>query len=192
MSVGQRSTDSSAAAMDLDVSSQKGQNCMTMSVGPHMPLSTSNSTFICTSSSNAGTYSVTESSTVSCGSHMCGSADQSPNDSKSSCRQNHNTSYTSRSEDYLSCSSNNQKLVGSPDHHCVKCKEDRANHPGVSNDASVSSMLESLRWERECSDEEREKERIKVYKANRRKRYENALEERKTQLISKASYYACR
>ena len=54
-------------------------------------------------------------------------------------------------------------------------------------------MLESLRWERECSDEEREKERIKQYKANRRKRYENALEERKTQIIStRAPYYACR
>ena len=63
----------------------------------------------------------------------------------------------------------------------------------VSNDPSVSSMLESLRWERECSDEEREKERIKQYKANRRKRYENALEERKTQIITtKAPYYACR
>ena len=54
-------------------------------------------------------------------------------------------------------------------------------------------MLESLRWERECSDEEREKERIKQYKANRRKRYENALEERKTQIITtRAPYYACR
>ena len=51
-------------------------------------------------------------------------------------------------------------------------------------------VLESLRWERECSDEEREKERIKQYKANRRKRYENALEERKTQIIT--PYYACR
>jgi hypothetical protein len=59
----------------------------------------------------------------------------------------------------------------------------------VSNDPSVSSMLESLRWERECSDEEREMERIREYKANRRKRYENALEERKTQIITRAPYY---
>ena len=194
MSVGQRSTDtcSSAAAMDLDLSSQKGHNCTANSVGSHMPFSTSNSTFVSTSSSNAGTYSLTEISTASYGSHTCGSSDQSPNDFKSLCRQNHNTSYTSRSEDVLSCGSNNQEFVGSPDHHHVKLKDDRANHSGVSKDPSVSSMLESLRWEREYSDEEREQERIKVYKANRRRRYENALEERKTQMISKAPYYACR
>jgi len=36
-------------------------------------------------------------------------------------------------------------------------------------------MVESLRWEKQYSDEEKETERIEVYKANRRKRYENAL-----------------
>lgn len=197
MSIGQRSADSSGTAKDLDFSSQKGHNITlcdstTKSVGPCMPFSTSNSTFISTSSSNAGTYSVTESSTTSNGSCTCRSSYHSPNDLKSSCRQSHSTSYTSQSEDVLSCSSNNRTFAGSPDHHCVKFRKDRANDPGVSNEPSVSSMLESLRWERECSDEEREKERIKVYKANRRKRYENALEERKTQMISKAPYYACR
>jgi len=44
-------------------------------------------------------------------------------------------------------------------------------------------MVESLRWEKQCSDEEKEIERIEVYKANRRKRYENALEERRKQLV---------
>ena len=191
MSVGQRSTDSSATAMDLDLLFKKGHNnSTTKCIGPHMPFSTSNSTFISTSLSNAETYSVTETSTASNESQTCRSSDQSPNDSKSSCRQNHSTSYTSQSEDVLS-SNNNQEFVGSPDYNYVKLKEDRANHPGISNNHSVSSMLESLRWERECSDEEREKERIKVYKANRRKRYENALEERKTQMISKTPYYLC-
>ena len=66
----------------------------------------------------------------------------------------------------------------------------------VSNDPSVSSMLESLRWERECSDEERE-ERIKQYKLKQiggkdiNNYYGNALEERKTQIITRAPYYAC-
>lgn len=46
----------------------------------------------------------------------------------------------------------------------------------------ASSWLESLRWEQECSDEEREQARIEVYKANRRKRYENALEERRAEI----------
>jgi len=44
-------------------------------------------------------------------------------------------------------------------------------------------MVESLRWEKQYSDEEKETERIEVYKANRRKRYENALEERRKQLV---------
>lgn len=47
---------------------------------------------------------------------------------------------------------------------------------------SIDLALESLRWEHEYSDEEKEKERIEVYKENRRKRYENALAERKAQL----------
>ena len=51
----------------------------------------------------------------------------------------------------------------------------------ISNDPSVSSM-ESLRWEQQYSDEEKEKERIEVYKANRRKRYENALKERRNHI----------
>ena len=45
-------------------------------------------------------------------------------------------------------------------------------------------MMESLRWEKQCSDEEKEKERIELYKANRRKRYENALEERRTSMTA--------
>lgn len=64
---------------------------------------------------------------------------------------------------------------------------------GSSTDSSVEPVLESLRWERECSDEEKEKERIEIYKENRRKRYENALAERKAQLSlhtsNKVRYY---
>ena len=60
----------------------------------------------------------------------------------------------------------------------------------VTTDASTCSVLESLRWEKECSDEEKERERIEQYKANRRKRYENALEERRTNTVAarKPSY----
>lgn len=59
----------------------------------------------------------------------------------------------------------------------------------ISNDPSVSSM-ESLRWEQQYSDEEKEKERIEVYKANRRKRYENALKEKRNQLdLTRPPYY---
>ena len=47
--------------------------------------------------------------------------------------------------------------------------------------------LESLRWEHEYSDEEKEKERIEVYKENRRKRYESALAERRAQLQLQAT-----
>ena len=107
----------------------------------------------------------------------------------------YNTSYTltSRSSNTRGGSDSNDKVTPckcNPDGDCDTVGRRREGM--VSNDPSVSSMLESLRWERECSDEEREKERIKQYKANRRKRYENALEERKTQIITRAPYYACR
>ncbi len=54
-------------------------------------------------------------------------------------------------------------------------------------------VIESLRWDHECSDEEKEEERIEIYKVNRRKRYENALTEKKEQLLlhssNKTNYY---
>lgn len=61
-------------------------------------------------------------------------------------------------------------------------------------DKDISVHVESLRWEHQCSDEEEEKQRIEVYKENRRKRYEKALEERKARLslctpTSKVNYY---
>lgn len=43
--------------------------------------------------------------------------------------------------------------------------------------SALSSMQESLRWENQCSDEEKERERIEVYKSNRRKRYNKKLRE---------------
>lgn len=52
--------------------------------------------------------------------------------------------------------------------------------------------VESLRWDHRCSDEEEEKHRIEVYKVNRRKRYENALEQRKALSLcttNKVKYY---
>lgn len=62
------------------------------------------------------------------------------------------------------------------------CCEERSTDAKVCKAGSVDLTLESLRWEQECSDEEKEKERIEIYKENRRRRYENALEERKAQL----------
>ena len=62
------------------------------------------------------------------------------------------------------------------------------------SDKDTSVHVESLRWENQCSDEDEEKQRIEVYKENRRKRYEKALEERKARLshctpTSKVNYY---
>lgn len=60
-------------------------------------------------------------------------------------------------------------------------------------DDSESLSRESLRWEDKCSDVEKEKERIEIYKENRRKRYEKALEERKAHLslqtTNRVKYY---
>ena len=105
----------------------------------------------------------------------------------SSCRQTYNKSCTLTSKSYdVGASGGTCVTLNNPDDTCeARCSREG----GISKEPSVSSMLESLRWERECSDEEREKERIKLYKANRRKRYENALEERKAH-ISRSPYYA--
>lgn len=43
--------------------------------------------------------------------------------------------------------------------------------------AVLSATEESLRWENQCSDEEKERKRIEVYKSNRRKRYKRHLGE---------------
>lgn len=68
-----------------------------------------------------------------------------------------------------------------------KCTRDSDE---VSQEASLGV---SLRWEDQCSDEEKEKERIEVYKENRRKRYQAALEERKARSLlhgtNKVKYY---
>ena len=53
----------------------------------------------------------------------------------------------------------------------------------------LPSLVESLRWEDECSDEEQERGRIETYKENRRKRYENALQERRAQIAKRNPYY---
>lgn len=42
------------------------------------------------------------------------------------------------------------------------------------------SIPDSLRWTDVCLDEEKEKERIRVYKENRRKRYKDALKKNST------------
>ncbi len=62
---------------------------------------------------------------------------------------------------------------------------------------SKAEQGKSLRWEREYSDEERERERIEVYKANRRKRYEEALEGRRAEIargagVKKNRFYTTR
>lgn len=43
--------------------------------------------------------------------------------------------------------------------------------------AVLSATQESLRWENQCSDEEKERKRIEVYKSNRRKRYKRHFRE---------------
>jgi hypothetical protein len=68
------------------------------------------------------------------------------------------------------------------------------DHTQTSAEDSPVVRVESLRWEGQCSDEEEERQRIEVYKDNRRKRYEKALEERKARLslctsTSKVNYY---
>ena len=196
MSVGQRSTDSSGATMELCCSTDmnhylsKGHifipsDATTESVvsSSSKQFSTGSPTVISSSMSSGGTMSCVTSTFN--GSPRCRNSDQSPSDSHSS-RQSSNISQLAEVG-----ASNSNNRVGSPTSDCHR-KRHGASDGNVSNESSVNSMLESLRWERECSDEEREKERIKVYKANRRKRYENALEERKAQLISRAPYYACK
>ena len=49
----------------------------------------------------------------------------------------------------------------------------------VYQDSQTELAVETLRWEEELSDEEKEKERIEIYKKNRRQRYMNALMEEK-------------
>lgn len=208
MSVGQRSTDSSAAAMELSsgastntellnppclsLTSSKGNTYIHTSTSADLfPTSASTSTCVSSTSSPGTDITMNSSTTTYAGSS--GISRQSSYMSNSSCRQSgYNTSYTltSRSGHASGSSANNDKVtLCNPDGDCETVGRREGD---ISKDPSVSSMLESLRWERECSDEEREKERIKQYKANRRKRYENALEERKTQIISRAPYYACR
>ena len=170
--------------------------------GATVHLSTSASTFVSTIS-GAATYVINRSSSSN-ESPACTNSEQTSCPSTSSQRHSFSTSYTLTSRPGnadtpgVSSSSNDQAspCTGTPNNgqertHGV-CETKGGRREGVSKDASVSSMLESLRWEQECSDEEKEKERIKEYKANRRKRYENALEERKTQIITRAPYYACR
>ena len=62
----------------------------------------------------------------------------------------------------------------------------------VTKDSSGKDARESLRWEQECSDEEREEERIELYKENRRKRYLNVLDEHKSKLSERTrQFYVC-
>lgn len=218
MSVGQRSTDGSAAAMEVcageanadadlnpqpvSLSSKKQSFPQSVSTSTSMasslPLSTSASTFN-SSASSAGTPLVNQSCTSSDGSPItsrnsdqflmsCGASSLSH---KQSCSTSHAVTLKSPVNNSDSCKTSHQVSIPEGSTECG-CEIKESKTDVVSTNPSVSSMLESLRWERECSDEEREKERIKLYKANRRKRYENALEERKTQIISRAPYYSCR
>lgn len=65
-------------------------------------------------------------------------------------------------------------------------KKDKCSKIVALEDSAVCSMLESLRWEHELSDEEAEKARLEIYKENRRKRYQAALEQQKARLTSRA------
>lgn len=65
------------------------------------------------------------------------------------------------------------------------------NHLTSHSDITTESTIDSLRWSNVCSDEEKELERIKLYKENRRKRYEDALQQRRTQQsqLAGSKYY---
>ena len=52
-----------------------------------------------------------------------------------------------------------------------------------------SPRADTDRWGHVCSDEEQERRRLEVYKENRRKRYESALEE-KLSLLPRTDYYS--
>lgn len=68
-----------------------------------------------------------------------------------------------------------------------KSEHEHSTCVNISRDCAMEVVPESLRWDRECSDEETERKRIEIYKENRRKRYENALAERKAQLSLRAT-----
>jgi len=59
--------------------------------------------------------------------------------------------------------------------------------PPPSHDQSHDS---TDRWAGVCSDEELESKRLEAYKQNRRKRYQNALEEKLSNLAPKTVYYS--
>ena len=65
----------------------------------------------------------------------------------------------------------------SPDSHVSPMHSEKQEHCQNPSPSPLSSVQESLRWDNECSDEEKEKDRIEVYKTNRRKRYNNLLKE---------------
>lgn len=58
--------------------------------------------------------------------------------------------------------------------------KDRCGKTESMETSIVRTMLESLRWEQELSDEEAEEARLEIYKANRRKRYQEALQQHRT------------
>ena len=78
-------------------------------------------------------------------------------------------SHITVSSDTSACASSSPDTHISPVH---SASQERCQNP-----SSTFSTQESLRWDNECSDEEKEKERIEMYKTNRRKRYNNLLKE---------------
>ena len=81
------------------------------------------------------------------------------------------------------------------DGHSHECLSSSSSCTAERDCGDVTECLsrESLRWEDKCSDAEKEKERLELYKENRRKRYEKALEERKAHLslqtTNRVKYY---
>ena len=59
----------------------------------------------------------------------------------------------------------------------------RSDKCSGAEDVGVCSMLESLRWDHALLDEEAEKARLEVYKTNRRKRYQTALEKQQKPVL---------
>ena len=201
MSIGQRSRDSSAAAMELSSGASSNNteapNSVSSSLSKRCSYAHTLAKMVATSASTSTSVSTSTSSPETdvtmtiCdgGSRLRG---RFPSASNSLDRQSYSMRYTwnPRSAGNTTDSSApfDQATRSSTDGDCDVIGQ---REGGMSEDSSVSAMPESLRWERECSDEEREKERVKQYKANRRKRYENALEERKTRVITRTPYYVC-
>ena len=86
-------------------------------------------------------------------------------------------SYTSETLS-MPCSDISKESLYSPTDDPIRRQQ--PNHL-TSHSEITEPTDDSLRWTNVCSDEDKELKRIELYKENRRKRYEDALKQRRTQ-----------